>query len=562
MNETCLRRLNQLLKHYHQSQEYQVGLDELELVLATSRRNASNILKALSDYGWITWNPGQGRGKASSLKVTISLHQALYQIIRRELKENNFHIISRLMESYQETAARALNQAMTDLPEEKVGSKSMSINEYPPVKILQPALSISFSERQVIYNLYDSLFRIGTNGHLRLHLACDYEIDGRYIYIWLRPDVHCHDGQLLSEADVIYSLNMLMQAKGPVSRLFRQVQQINYSQAKQAICIVLERPNPLFIYFLSTDRASIITHRRRDFSENYGVSVGTGPFVLEHWDRKKLVLKKHHGYFAKQALLEKITLFQGEEQDQREKIHCSQSHCSYLAHNRRLKCSLSEESWQTLFLFLESGRLEFTRNRQLEIIPVMNDSYRTTKNVPNLEGTLVLASSKRVDDCMIKWIVSLIKRTGLNVEHIELSGATQLQVAKQQADLLIEEERIAQPLAYGLYEWLISSMGIRFAVNEQQLEQHTERVYEATTKDNAIKCLMNIYSQLYDETFILPLFWREEPADYMQRKSGAPLSSSGYIEFYKIRPPATPIQPSCGDENLIKKSHFNSTRSG
>ncbi|MFH4479562.1 SgrR family transcriptional regulator, partial [Vibrio alginolyticus] len=80
MTETCLRRLSQLLNHYNHSQLHQVSLDELETVFATSRRNTSNVIKMLHDYGWISWTPGRGRGKASTLKVMISMHQALYRV--------------------------------------------------------------------------------------------------------------------------------------------------------------------------------------------------------------------------------------------------------------------------------------------------------------------------------------------------------------------------------------------------------------------------------------------------------------------------------------------------
>jgi len=89
MTETCLRRLSQLLKHYKHSQTYQVNLDDLELVFSTSRRNISNILRILDSYNWIHWEPGRGRGKASTLKVTVTIHQALYFTIRNEINNGS-----------------------------------------------------------------------------------------------------------------------------------------------------------------------------------------------------------------------------------------------------------------------------------------------------------------------------------------------------------------------------------------------------------------------------------------------------------------------------------------
>ena len=106
MTETCLRRLSQLLNHYNHSQLHQVSLDDLEAVFATSRRNTSNILKMLDNCGWIKWIPGRGRGKASTLKVMISMHQALYRTIHHEISSGNFDAIPKYLETYKAVAGK------------------------------------------------------------------------------------------------------------------------------------------------------------------------------------------------------------------------------------------------------------------------------------------------------------------------------------------------------------------------------------------------------------------------------------------------------------------------
>ncbi|MDE1037172.1 hypothetical protein, partial [Escherichia coli] len=86
-------------------------------------------------------------------------------------------------------------------------------------------------------------------------------------------------------------------------------------------------------------------------------------------------LKKHHNYFAKKALLEQITLsHQGTELDQyisynqeTDDTECYMIQAfSFLARNRRAECSLSEQTWQRLFSFIESRRFEFAKANGLE----------------------------------------------------------------------------------------------------------------------------------------------------------------------------------------------------
>ncbi|MCF7477224.1 ABC transporter substrate-binding protein [Vibrio sp. J2-4] len=545
MTETCLRRLSQLLKHYKHSQTYHVNLDDLELVFSTSRRNISNILRILDSYNWIHWEPGRGRGKASTLKVTVTIHQALYFTIRNEINNGSFDVISRLLEHYRSTAVSALSQALAEVSEENKDSNTLIVSQYPWVDELTPSLTYRFSELQVIRSLYDTLFTVDHYGQLKNHLACEYKNEGSCIYIWLRPDICCHDGLTLQAEDVVHSLNKLVTTDGPVQKLLQQVTRISFDNAKQAIRIDLKQPNNLFIYCLATANASITTRRQKSF-KGRSITIGTGPFVLRHWDTNKIVLKKHHNYFAKKALLEQITLsHQGTELDQyisynqeTDDTECYMIQAfSFLARNRRAECSLSEQTWQRLFSFIESRRFEFAKANGLETMHILDDNSHN-ESVPQLEGTLVITHPKWTIDYLSKanqWIVDLIRQTGLHVEFVELTDASNPQLVKEQADLLFVEDVIEPPLTYGIYEWLLTGTGIRFALHSDEFEQHVNHVHDAVSDPTPEKRLEGILSELRDDTTILPLFWGQEKITRAKGVSGVQLRKSGYSDFYKLR---------------------------
>ncbi|CAK6715924.1 putative ABC-type transport system, periplasmic binding protein [Vibrio harveyi] len=546
MTETCLRRLSQLLNHYNHSQLHQVSLDELETVFATSRRNTSNVIKMLHDYGWINWTPGRGRGKANTLKVMISMHQALYRTIHHEISTGNFDAIPKYLEIYKTVAASALSQAMTEVAQENQNANSLIISQYPWVNELNPSVTYRFSELQVIRSIYDTLFTIDSNGQLNPHLACDYKTEGKCIYVWLRPDILSHDGLILEAKDVIVALEQLVNTDGPVKRLFQQVTKISFDDIKQAICIELVQENPLFIYCLATANASIASRRHKAFSHQRSVAIGTGPFKLEYWEEDKIVMKKHHHYFAKKALLDQITLsHQGGNLDKHlsynQGIDDNESYTiqafSYLAHNRRPICSISDQTWQQLFTFIESRRFEFAANSDLDVMEMLEAST-STSDVPKLTGTIVLAHPKwtiKYLEKMSEWLVGLIQQTGLQVKFVELSDASKPQLVKEYADLLIIEDLIESPFEYGAYEWLLTGTGIRFVFNPSDFDQHFDAVHDAISKGEPLRQLVEVLAKLRHSASILPLFWGQEQVTCQKGVSGIQIRKSGYSDFYKLR---------------------------
>jgi len=548
MTETCLRRLSQLLNQYNQSQTYPVNLDDLENVFATSRRNTSNILKMLGEHGWITWTPGVGRGKISTLKITISIHQALYITIKEELKSGHFDQITKFLETYQGAAASALNEAMEDAARSQQQSNSLVISQYPWVNELHPALTYRFSELQITRSLYDTLLTIDANGEICPHLAYEYQVEDDFIYFWLRPDVHCHDGLILSHDDVLYSLQNIKETKGPVSWLFRQIKQVGYDDNRAAIFIQLEQPNPLFIYCLATANASIITRRSKEFSHNKSAPIGTGPFKLEFWDKDKLTIQKHHNYFAKCALLQEITLsHQGEEldkyisfnQQKRETESYMIQAFSYLALNRRPNSNLDTKTWRVLFDYLERKRSEFNTNDNLKptCLVSQENTYLPNEPAPQLSGNLVIAHPKwtiHYLDQLTRWLIELIKETGLTVTEIDLSNASTPQLVKEDADLLIVEDIVEQPIEFGLYEWLLTGSAIRFAFNENELDCHTDKVHKTLSQGETKEQLHNLLKHLRADCTVLPLFWGKEAVTRTQQVSGVQIGKSGYSDFYKL----------------------------
>lgn len=548
MTETCLRRLNQLLGHYDHSVLYEVNLDELENVFATSRRNTSNILKILGDYNWIFWQPGIGRGKSSTIQITVSMYQAIYQTVSSEIESSNFDVIAKILHIYQEVAANALNQAMLESNRNKEESNSLVITQYPWVNELNPTLTYRFSELQIARSLYDTLLIVNVHGKLETQLAYDYRVDGKRIYLWIRPEVICHDGLPLTIDDVIFSLRELKNTQGPVSLLFKQVEDIYFSESERAVCIQLESENPLFLYCLATANASVCTSRNLSFSKKRNIPIGTGPFSLSCWDKDKVVLRKNPHYFAKNALLQEITLsHQGSQLEhfvsfnhpalEIEK-HLIQAF-SYLAYNMRESSDISPHTIDNLFKYLKSIRNQFSASENLHPM-TLNESSSCSINpisTPILSGKLVLTHPKwtiKYLEHLSNWLIKKISETGIIVDVVILPNASTPEMLRDQADLLFVEEVIEQPLEFGLYEWLLASTAIRFIYPYEQLLEHTSDLHKQLANEDQLPQLVTRFNQLCSESSLLPLFWGQEEVVQAKQVNGLYINKSGYSDFYKL----------------------------
>lgn len=214
MSEANVRRLQQLLARYEPGKAYDLVIEDLEATLSTSRRNISNIMKSLSELGWVNWSPSVGRGKTSKLTVVRDVNEALIELITSELQSGRFTLITRLLESYGSMAVTALSIATECQSNKNQSDDHLLIAQYPWVDVLDPVSTYRLAEMQVIKSIYATLLRQGDDGEIYSCIAHTWEMTGNTITLWIRPDVICHDGQNLTADDVVYCIQRLCQEIG------------------------------------------------------------------------------------------------------------------------------------------------------------------------------------------------------------------------------------------------------------------------------------------------------------------------------------------------------------
>jgi MarR-like DNA-binding transcriptional regulator SgrR of sgrS sRNA len=266
---------------------------------------------------------------------------------------------------------------------------------------------------------------------------------------------------------------------------------------------------------------------------------------LDDWSEERLVLKRHRGYFAQNALLEQITLTDIEGLNDHT-LSFNQSGVaeettinalSYLAVNRREKSGITPEELDRLVSFIKSSSKEFDADMVADDLSFSLSELASSNPIPNLTGTVVLTRPRMTIPLlqeMADWLQQTIVKTGVAIEIVELPNISDPSSMSESADLLFIEEVIEQPADYGLYDWLLASSGLRFIFNSSEMKAHCERVRAAVSGENLMSDLKEIEDSLYQQKLLCPLFHGKEKVFNSVEVHGVEVNQTGYSDFYKL----------------------------
>jgi len=186
------------------------------------------------------------------------------------------------------------------------------------VRTLDPALEFDEVSSYAVHALYDTLVDYApavrgdpTSGYAIVpHLAERYEIspDGKTYHFWLRPGIAFSDGTPVAAEAFAYALARVREKPdSPFATFLADVAAVT-TPSPQELVIELAHPNMAFLAVLTMSFATPLRP---------ATMIGTGPFVLEQWDRgRRLILKKNPHYWdAANIHLDRIELLENIPRD-------------------------------------------------------------------------------------------------------------------------------------------------------------------------------------------------------------------------------------------------------
>ena len=181
---------------------------------------------------------------------------------------------------------------------------TLNVGFVEDAKTLDPTFSVQWSERQVLYLVYNTLLRMQPDFSLTPELAESWEIqeDGKRVVFKLREGVKFHDGTDFNAEAVKFNLDRRMdEAVGSPQRkqlagVISKVEVVD----DHTVAVITETPfAPLLSYLAERPGFMISPAAAEKYGEDFGSNpVGTGPFVFKEWTRgSRIVVEQNPDYW-------------------------------------------------------------------------------------------------------------------------------------------------------------------------------------------------------------------------------------------------------------------------
>lgn len=195
-----------------------------------------------------------------------------------------------------------------------------------PVRPLDPADAVTYSQRRLTALVYDTLVQHGLDGRIEPSIAASWRVapDGLTYTFTLRQDVVFHDGSPLTAQDVVYSLRRLLNPAHAAIHGWRWSALLGAESAlaglrppqlgiealdAATVRLTLARPDPHLLDMLATPVAAIVRHGS-DGLDRQGIPNGTGPFVWQAQPADgRIILAANERYFAGRPYLDRVILY-------------------------------------------------------------------------------------------------------------------------------------------------------------------------------------------------------------------------------------------------------------
>jgi peptide/nickel transport system substrate-binding protein len=189
-------------------------------------------------------------------------------------------------------------------PEPKRGG-TLNVGYSDDSRTLDPMFSIQWSERQMLYLVFNTLLRMKTDFSLEPELAERWTVenDGKRIVFHLRSGVTFHDGTPFDAEAVKWNLERRMdkEVNSPQRSQLEMIESIDIV-GPLAVALNTKQPFPPLLGHLAERPGFMVSPTAakkagQDFGSN---PVGTGPFVFKEWVRgNKVVLARNPNYWEK-----------------------------------------------------------------------------------------------------------------------------------------------------------------------------------------------------------------------------------------------------------------------
>ncbi|HZG15527.1 MAG TPA: ABC transporter substrate-binding protein [Candidatus Bathyarchaeia archaeon] len=582
----------QLRKAFPQAGEGEAILvtmaDVAEFFFCT-QRNAKLILNKMIEQRWITFVSGRGRGHSSVLTFLIGTEELLLQEAKalaeagevesafRLLKENaeSGYVKERFVEwfsryfGYQTEAGEHSAKEVLKLP------------LYRTINTIDPADVFFSFDGHLIKQVFSTLVEVDEEGgEVKPNIAHHWKqnTEATEWTFFLRKGIQFHHGRELTAEDVRYTLGRLQHPKSTQQWLVKDIASIEVL-SRYAIRIHLNRPNYLFLLYLSVPPASIVPQDIYEKQEHlHALPAGCGPFRVVERKAGRCVLEAFDTYFLGRPYVDRVEIIVVPEIDAAYRMETESNllvvktgeadmglledwqegrqlcGCSMMSVNLRKKGVLQDIQLRKAMFHLinreqmirdlgeqrlySASQFRFQETYEREDRAWMEAAGLAFLRESSYDGESILLYTFARHEPDAKWLKRYLEPYGINLD-VHIVGWSDLlrEEIKEKADLLLFEAVLSEGIIR-LVEYYQSANSLIFSqLSEAQtafVEEQIGRLLAESTAAGREAQLASIEQELDESYSIIYLTYKAVNAVSHPSLQGVKVNQRGWVEFKDV----------------------------
>ncbi|MFJ7728587.1 ABC transporter substrate-binding protein [Neobacillus sp. NPDC097160] len=311
---TDFMEVRDFYKDEQDNKPFHVTMDELSSILFCTARNTKFILNKMINEGWISFIPGQGRGKKSTLIFLKAKDEILFDEGIKQIEEGYITAALNLISRYgspplQKKILLWLSEFF-GYEKQGTGPDFTEIIRFPvfrTINALMPDEAFFDFDAHLVKQIFNTLVTYDqiqnrVNGSLAHYWEAN--ADKTVWTFFLKKGVLFHHGKEMEASDVQYTFQRLHRHDYEQSWLVSNIKEIQVID-KYTVRFNLESTNELFLQFLSFPSLSVVP---TDMVNDEKLPIGTGPFRVANYHPNQCILEANPSYFEGRAFIDRIEI--------------------------------------------------------------------------------------------------------------------------------------------------------------------------------------------------------------------------------------------------------------
>ncbi len=542
-----IRQYQRLSLHYGSSPR-QTTLAEVAEVAVCSERHARTLLRQLAENGWLRWEAQPGRGHRATLHCLRTTSELSAPLMRACLEKGDYQSALQLADG----DPASLHHIITPF----LGGKwlkhqpTLRIPWYRPLTSLHPALQRRRAEQHIICAVHAGLTRNEPGqphpiGDLAHHYA---SLDGgRRWHFYLRSGAHWHNGQPITDDDILTAMRQLL--VDPARNVGLQHIASLTRVAPWCLEIELTRADALLPQRLAHPVCRLPHPRQPE--------IGAGPFAIARHHSHYLRLERQPWYFGHHPLLHAIEFWRtgsmlekpawitvGKGNTTREAVTSTSSGFAWLMVNSALPKALAAAlRHQAISLNQRCFASRSDLQIRSDILPGLHVKEPPEPAACPLPARLKLVCyhTPELRELAEKWRQHLMRHgCQLQIEWRDRDGWHQPDVLAD-ADLLLGDYLARENAGFALGEWLLYEPAWQTALGVARWQKKKQQLMQMCDSEAHFNAqLTPLFQQIFDEGTCTPLFHYRYQINALENVQDIVLTAGGWLDFTRawLPPPA------------------------